>query len=395
MYNFLSLRTEFIKLTYMIESPFQYGTLATKDNFIDRISERASLKQMLFSGINVSLISPRRWGKSSLVKMAMDELMVEKKDVRVCYLDAFSIDNVDDFYSKFASAVISCSTNKIEKAWHDAKKYLGGIIPGLTVSDGLNDIFTINFRNNPIKENQEQLLNLPEQIACDKGIRIIVCIDEFQQLAEIEGYEELEGKMRSAWQYHKHVSYCLYGSKKHMMMEIFNDSQKPFYRFSETMFLNKIAKEDWIPFIIGGFEKTGKHISEEFASLICDYTDRHSWYLQQLSFFVWYDTSKEVTEDIMTRSCRRILDTNSPMFMSDVEKLTASQREMLKAIISGETQLTSGRARERFRLGNLTTITRNKKILTTKSFIDSNNGILEISDPIFSRWFKEKYMSIQ
>ena len=379
----------------MIESPFQYGTLATKENFIDRESERACLKQMLFSGINVSLISPRRWGKSSLVKMAMDELESERDDVRVCYLDAFSIDSVDDFYSKFASAVVSCSANRIEKAWSDAKKYLGGIVPGITFSDGLNDILTINFKHDPVKENQTQILNLPERIAIDKGIRIIVCIDEFQQLAEMDGYSELEGKMRSAWQYHKHVSYCFYGSKKHMMMQIFNDSQKPFYRFSETMFLGKIAKEDWVPFIIRGFEKTGKKISESFASMICDYTDCHSWYLQQMSFFVWSDTANEVTEDIMNRACRRIVDTNSPMFMSDVEKLTASQREMIKAIVSGENHLSSERVREKFRLGNLTTITRNKKILETKSFIDSGDGTLEISDPIFRIWFRSRYLNLK
>ena len=376
----------------MVESPFQYGTLATKDNFIDRVAERASLKQMLFSGINVSLISPRRWGKSSLVKMAMDELTSERKDVRVCYLDAFSIDNVEDFYSKFASAVVSCSSNKIEKAWGDAKKYLGGIIPGLTVSDGLNDIITINFRHDPLKDNQEQILNLPEKIAQDKKVRIIVCIDEFQQLAEMDGYAELEGKMRSAWQHHKHVSYCFYGSKKHMMMQIFNDSQKPFYRFSETMFLDKIPQDDWVPFIVDGFRKTGKSISKESAVRICEYTERHSWYLQQLSYFVWSDTDKEVTEEIMNRAYRRIIDTNAPMFMNDVEKLTASQREMLKAIIAGESQLSSAGARERYRLGNLTTITRNKKVLETKAFVDSNDGALEVSDPIFRAWFTQKYM---
>jgi len=377
----------------MIESPFQYGTLATEDNFIDRVSERASLKQMLFSGINVSLISPRRWGKSSLVKMAMDELTSERKDVRVCYLDAFSIDNVEDFYSKFASAVISCTSNKIEKTWSDAKKYLGGIIPGLTVSDGLNDIITINFKHNPLKENQSRILDLPEKIASDKGIRVIVCIDEFQQLAEMDGYDELEGKMRSAWQQHKNVSYCFYGSKKHMMMQIFNDSQKPFYRFSETMFLGRIAQEDWVPFIVCGFKKTGKSISETFAVEICKHTENHSWYIQQLSYFVWSDTDKEVTQEIMDRAYRRIIDTNAPMFMSDVEKLTASQREMLKAIIAGETQLSSAGAREKYRLGNLTTITRNKKILENKAFVDLNDGALEISDPIFRAWFTEKYMA--
>ena len=375
----------------MIESPFQYGTLATKENFVDRINERASLKQMLFSGINVSLISPRRWGKSSLVRMAMDELVEERKDVRVCYLDAFSINTVEDFYSKFATAVVSCTSNKIEKVWSDAKRYIGGIIPGFTVSDGLNDILTVNFRHDPLKGNQAQILDLPERIASDKGIRIIVCIDEFQQLAEMDGYPELEGKMRSVWQYHKHVSYCFYGSKKHMMMEIFNDSQKPFYRFSETMFLGKIAKHDWVPFIVAGFQKTGKTISEAFASQICDFTDCHSWYLQQLSYFVWSDTKLEVTAEIMKQACRRIVDTNAPMFMSDVEKLTSSQREMLKAITAGETHLSSSGARERFQLGNLTTITRNKKVLETKSFIDSNDGLLEVSDPIFQVWFREKY----
>lgn len=377
----------------MTESPFQYGRLATRDNFIDRVTERASLKQMLFSGINVSLISPRRWGKSSLVKIAMDELATERKDVRICYLDAFSIDNVEDFYSKFASAVVFCTSNKIEKAWSDAKKYLGGIIPGLTISDGLNDILTINFKHNPLQENHAQILNLPEKIASDKGIRIIVCIDEFQQLAEMDGYADLEGKMRSAWQHHKCVSYCFYGSKKHMMMEIFNDSQKPFYRFSETMFLGKIAQKDWVPFIIGGFRKTSKSISEEFAVKICEYTERHSWYLQQLSYFVWSDTQTEVTEEVMNHAFRRVIDTNAPMFMSDVEKLTASQREMLKAIIAGETQLSSSGTRGRFRLGNLTTITRNKKVLEAKSFIDSNDGMLEVSDPIFRVWFKEKYLA--
>lgn len=373
----------------MVESPFQYGTLATDENFIDRVSERASLKQMLSSGINVALISPRRWGKSSLVKMAMDELTAERSDIRVCYLDAFSIDSIEEFYSRFASAVISCASSKIEKVWSDAKKYLGGIIPGFTISDGLNDIVSIDFRHDPLKKNDARILDLPEKIASDKGLRIIVCIDEFQQLAEMEGYAGLEGKMRAAWQSHKHVSYCFYGSKKHMMMEIFNDSQKPFYRFSETMFLGKIPKSDWIPFIMGGFQKTGKSIEESFAEEICGKTDCHSWYLQQMSYFVWSDTEKDVTREIMDRSFRRILDTNAPMFMNDVEKLTASQREMLKAISSGEKMLYSESTRKRFRLGNLATITRNKRILETKSFIDSKEGDLEISDPIFQAWFND------
>ena len=76
-----------------------------------------------------------------------------------------------------------------------------------------------------------EILELPEKIAAAKGIHLIVCIDEFQQLALLPGYKSMEGKMRSAWQKQQQVSYCFYGSKRHMMMDIFNNSSNPFYRF--------------------------------------------------------------------------------------------------------------------------------------------------------------------
>lgn len=371
-----------------MDSPFQFGTLATDKNFIDRVEERAELKQMLSSGIHVTLISPRRWGKSSLVKKAMGELSAERKDIRVCYLDAFSINTVDEFYESFAAGVISCTSNRVEKALKDARQYLGGLIPGISISDGLNGILSVNLRYQPQDRDKQELLNLPERIAQDKGIRIVICIDEFQQLANLNGYSELEGKMRSVWQHQKHVSYCFYGSKKHMMLDIFGDSQKPFYRFSNIMFMPKIKKADWMPFIERGFVSTGKVISREQAERICDVTDCHSWYMQQLCYFVWYATDKTVTESILDTSVKRLIDTNAPMFISDTEKLTPSQREMLKAIASGETQLTSESVLSRYRLGNPNTIVRNKKALQEKSFIEQDGGNLVISDPIFRLWYK-------
>lgn len=372
-----------------MDSPFQFGTLATDNNFIDRVSERAELKQMLSSGINVTLISPRRWGKSSLVKKAMDELTAERKDIRVCYLDAFSINSEEEFYSTFAAKVISCSAGKIEKVLKEAKQYLGGLLPGIMISDGINDVLSVNLRYKPQEMDKLEILNLPEKIARDKKIRIIVCIDEFQQLVNLPEFSDMEGKMRSVWQQQKNTSYCFYGSKKHMMLDIFNDSQKPFYRFSNIIFMPKIAREDWIPFILNGFSKTGKHISEEYAQRICDITDCHSWYLQQFCFFIWNATETSVNEGIFQACRERLIDTNAPMFTSDVEKLTPSQREMLKAIVSGETKLTAKEVLDKYHLGNPNTIVRNKRVLLEKSFVESDNGILSISDPIFLLWYKK------
>ncbi len=370
-----------------MDSPFQFGTLATDSNFIDRVNERAELKQMLSSGINVTLISPRRWGKSSLVKKAMEELTAERKDIRVCFLDAFSINSEEEFYSTFAAKVISCAAGKIERVLKEAKKYLGGIVPGVTLTDGLNDVLSVNLRFKPREIDKMEILSLPERIAQDKKIRIIVCIDEFQQLINLPEYADMEGKMRSVWQQQKNTSYCFYGSKKHMMMDIFNDSRKPFYRFSNIIFMPKISREDWISFIIDGFSRTGKHISEGFANRVCDITDCHSWYLQQFCFFLWNATDSVVDEGIFQSCLNRLIDTNAPMFTSDVEKLTPSQREMLKAIVSGETRLTSQGVLDRYHLGNPNTIVRNKKVLLEKSFVEYNNGILSISDPIFMLWY--------
>lgn len=372
-----------------MDSPFQYGTLATDKNFIDRVAERAELKQMLSSGINVSLVSPRRWGKSSLVQMAMNELTAERKDIRVCYLDAFNINSEDEFYNAFASAVLSCVSTKMERILRAAKQYLGGIVSSISLSDGLNDLLSVSLKYKPQEADKIEILNLPEKIARDKGLRIIVCIDEFQQLVKLAGYPEMEGKMRSVWQKQKNVSYCFYGSKKHMMLDIFANSQKPFYRFSQIIFMPKIKKEDWVPFIINGFSSTGKSISDEFAGAICDTIECHSWYLQQLCFFVWYATDNEVTESILSESIQRMIDTNAPMFISDTEKLTPSQKEMLKAIAAGVEQLSSEATLSRYRLGNPNTIARNKRVLEEKAFIDSEDGTLTISDPVFLLWYKQ------
>ena len=319
-------------------SPFQFGTLATNENFIDRQEDRALLKQLLSSHINVMLISPRRWGKSSLVKRAMSELAGEDNNVRICYIDAFSIGSESEFYRTFASQVIACASSKMERWIEDAKKFLTGVIPQVVINDQVTDFMAFDLKFVPQERDKMTILQLPELLAKEKGIRIIVCIDEFQQLANLPEYKDMEGKMRSVWQQQQLTSYCLYGSKRNMMLNIFNNSNSPFYRFGQVIFMQKIAKEHWIPFILSSFEKTGKSISAEMAERICDSVACHSWYLQQLCYFIWSFTVSEVTEDIYHLGLKQVLNINTPMFQNDTENLSSTQIEMLNAIANGEQQ---------------------------------------------------------
>jgi len=100
------------------------------------------------------------------------------------------------------------------------------------------------------------------------------------------GIKEKVKKLRSVWQLQSHVSYCLYGSKKHILEQMFQNASYPFYRFGDFFYLNKISEKDWVEYICQRFESTGKHISEELAREICQVTDRYSSYVQQLAWFV-------------------------------------------------------------------------------------------------------------
>lgn len=369
-------------------SPFQFGTLATRENFIDREKDRAQLKQLLLSHINVMLLSPRRWGKSSLVKMTTEELCAEHDEVRVCLIDAFSIASEAEFYRAFASKVIACASTRMERWVSDAKEFLTGVVPQVVVSDQVNDFIAFDMKYVPREQDKMTILQLPETLARKKGLHIIVCIDEFQQLAALLEYKSMIGKMRAAWQEQKHVTYCLYGSKRNMMLRIFCNARSPFYRFGQVIFMKKIAKKDWVEFIVRAFEGTGKHISAELAGRICDTVECHSWYVQQLCYFIWSITENEVNEELFAQGVEQVVNINTPMFQSDTEKLTAAQKEMLRAVSKGEKRLSAAAAKRRYSLGNPNTIARNKRLLAERGILELIDGTLTFVDPVYQLWVK-------
>ena len=374
-----------------MERPFVYGELAENENFVDRIEDRNQLRTFLQNGISVMLISPRRWGKSSLVRQTMKELQATDKTIRVCYIDAFSVTSVTEFLSTFASAVIEGTSSTIEKRLEDIKRFINVITPSITIKDDTLNSFSFDLKMRPIEQSTQEILRLPETIAKAKNIHIIVCIDEFQQLATLADWKSLEGKMRSEWQLQHNTTYCFYGSKRHMMMDIFGNANNPFYRFGQVLFLQKINKIYWIPYIIEGFAKTGKSISEQFAERICDTVQCHSWYVQQLSFFIWSATDSVVTEDIFREQLQMLIDTNAPMFFRDSESLTPSQIGMLAAISNGETKLNSKAVIERYTLGNQQTITRNKQRLRELDIVELQDGHFAFVDAVYELWFRQQY----
>ena len=196
-----------VKRKEIMETPFIYGKLAVSQNFTDREKEQNRLSENFTSLINTILISPRRWGKSSLVKKAADEVKSKNLKIHFCFLDGFNIRSEEDFYKSLAIEVLKASASKIDAIMKNAKIFLGKFLPVLSFSpDNLNSIsLQLNWKE--VRKNPDDILNMAEKIAIDKGCKFIICIDEFQNISTFENPLAFQKKLRSNWQKHQNTAH--------------------------------------------------------------------------------------------------------------------------------------------------------------------------------------------
>ena len=372
------------------EVPFVFGVRVEGDTFTDRKEETKRLKMNFLYGVNTILISPRRMGKTSLVEKVSS--MVECESLKIVKIDAFGCRSENDFINAFATAVVRATSTKWEEWIENAKTFLSRFIPKISIGQDPISDFSISLEYNNSNTVTEDILQLPETIATHKGIKIVICIDEFQQIADFPDSLTFQKKLRSIWQLQRNVSYCLYGSKKHMMETMFQSQSHPFYRFGDIFYLNKIAESDWVEFICNRFKVTGKEISPELATEICSVTDRYSSYVQQLSWLVWLRTTFRATKEDVEYGIDHMLDACEPLFIQQTESLSSYQMNFLRALTDGVTTgFTRSEVLNNYQLGTAANISRLKKALTEKDLIAlTAPKKLQISDPILALWLKRR-----
>lgn len=368
--------------------PFTYGRVTASDDFTNRSEEIALLKRNFLAGVNSILISPRRWGKTSLLRRVTEELTLEQKDIRICHIDIFDLRNEHQFYVALANGVLQATSSRWEEFVKDAKQFLGALVPTITFSPDMQTGVSFGVGWEEIERNPEEILDLAERVAERKKIRIIVCIDEFQSLASFADPLAFQKKLRARWQNHRHVTYCLYGSKRHMLLEVFTDSSMPFYKFGELLYLKKIGTEEWISFIRRRFSDTGKEISEEDARLIAQLAENHPYYVQQLAQQSWFRTGRKCNREIILSAREDIVGQLGLLFANITERFSATQMGLLRAIIAGEKQLSAQQTLLQYRLGTSANVVRVKRGLIESEVLDDSNGELTFLDPMFRHWLE-------
>ena len=364
---------------------FVYGMSVEGENFTDRVKETKRLKLDFENGINVILISPRRMGKSSIVKKVKSE--ITDPTIKVVYMDIYDCRSEYDFYNRFASVLLKETATKTEQVLDNIKRFLVRLSPKISFSPEPMSEISLSLGITPQNYQPEEILQLPELIAQEQGVHLIICIDEFQQIGEFGDSLTVQKRLRGIWQHQQNVSYCLFGSKKHLMTKLFQNRKMPFYQFGEMMYLDKIPTDDWVKFICTRFEKQGKIISEELARRICEKVDNHSSYVQQLAWNVLAETEKETTEQDFENGVQALMSQCSGLFEQQIQGLTSYQLNFIRALCRGvHTDFGSKAVLEEYNLGTKSNISRIKTALLERELIDVTEDGIFLEDPVFKLW---------
>lgn len=374
-----------------MDIPFVFGKVADGANFTDRIPDTDRLVNNFRGLVNTVIISPRRWGKTSLVNHAM-ECMKDEKEYILCKVDIFNCRTEAQFYQTYVNAILRVSYSKMDEFIAAAKKYVGTFGPKLSLSDSSMKYelaLGIDFKDK--QYSYDEILDLPQKIAEEKNRKFVVCIDEFQNVSTYDDSLGFQRKLRSHWQNHNKVGYCMYGSKRHMLLDIFSNYEMPFYKFGDVMFLEKISENNWVEYITLRFANTGKQIARETAAQLARRVECHPYYVQQLAQLAWLRTSDVCSKETVDDAFNSLVEQLSLLFSNIVDSLTARQINFLLAIVNGEKNFSSREVLQEYNLGTSANIKNLRKALQDKDLIDVMPNSTEMQDPVFAYWIKRTF----
>jgi hypothetical protein len=286
------------------------------------------------------------------------------------------------------------SSTKLESIVETTKNLLGQFIPTITLSPTPESNLQLGLDWNAVKKQPGDILDLAERIAISSKNNYIICIDEFQNISEFENPEAFQKTLRAHWQKHQNVSYCLYGSKRHMLMDVFTSASMPFYKFGDIIFLDKISTDNWVSFITGRFNDTGKGIGKDTATLIANLAECHSYYVQQLSQQSWLRTEADCSDEIVREAFEDMVLQLSMLYQTITDGLNNTQINLLKAIINGVEQLSAKATIQSYKLGTSANVLKAKNALIGKEIIDDQNNSNAFLDPFYKYWLKKYFFKI-
>ncbi len=374
-----------------MKNPFVYGETVTGVYFCNRIQEIRELVNDIKNGTNVIIFSPRRYGKTSLINQVLE--IARQKGIISFYVDLYPAINKLKFIEIFAQAISSGLTGKTSRIVKKLKEYLPRIIPKVVINDQ-SVHFEFGFdRRGSLSPHVDDLLKAAKKVADQHNKNAVVVFDEFQEIASFDD-QEIERKMRSVFQHHRNVSYIFMGSKTHLMRDIFNNPNRPFYKSGKHFPLGKIDSNELGNFAAKKFKTAGINITEHELKEIIEVTECHPYYFQMLCHVLWEITldDKAVKLRHIEEAVEILLSRESSAYTAIWESLTAKQKNLLVALTQEHNPaIYSRQFLEKHGLGAPSSLQKATKKLISMELIQQANGSYELVDLFFKRWIQHTW----
>jgi AAA+ ATPase superfamily predicted ATPase len=309
-----------------LKNPFITEGYAGEKYFCDREEETSDMQIALASGRNITLISPRRMGKTGLIKHVFEQS--GEKGIKCFYIDILTTTTLNSFIQLFARALLGGLDGPITSAFNTFAKAFRSCRPTLT-PDEQTGIPTLSLEIRP-GEEVHTLKEVFDYLAA-KNQDCYIAIDEFQQITE---YPEtnVEALLRSYIQFVPHVTFIFAGSKKHLMQEMFSSPKRPFYQSTQPLSLKPINQDKYYDFASYWFHQGGKQLPRECFDHIYSMVMAHTWYIQYWLSILYDYSSQTVTMNEVEAALNKILSLEDDNFYQYTVLMTKAQLKLATAI---------------------------------------------------------------
>jgi len=371
-----------------IKNPFLVAGYHSPAYFCDREAETVKIISALSNDRNISLISPRRMGKTGLIHHVFYRICEQDKNIRCFYLDIFSTQNLHEFVTMFGKTVVG----KLDDYSQTAVKRVSGLFKSfrpLFSFDPVTGVPTLSLDIQP--EQAEQSLQEIFSYLQQSEKRVYIAIDEFQQITE---YPEkgVEALLRSYIQFLPNVKFIFSGSKKHLMDAMFSSLNRPFYQSTQKIGLKEIPLETYRSFAADLFHSHQKTLDPAVFDHIYSEMSGHTWYIQLILNQLFALNQNDYTVQDVENQIKEILEEENATFKTYCEIISRGQLQLLKAI-AAEKRVSAPFETAFLKKHNLTAPSSVR--LALKSLIDKmlimkdDDGNYFIYDRFFSLWLKQ------
>lgn len=371
-----------------MDNPFKFGRVVDDQSFCNRRNEITELKKYIRDSHSVWLYSPRRYGKTSLVKKVFNEL----SDVETIYFDLYNVNTVDDFCKKYAKLIAAELFDwklNLKTLAGNLTDQFKGLKPSIVFDETGSPTFSLQAEKIASQLDVETVLNIPNTISQKNSIKICIAFDEFQEISRIEPF--LINWMRSAFQLHQNISYVFLGSKQSLMQTIFSSYNSPFYEFGVKMEITPIGRDELFNFVNEKFKSSNLTINSEAINQMLELSECHPHFTQYFAsemFYLILAGEDPADEGFTSKWLSKVIQSQSHIFQNIYDQLSNIQRSVLLALveIQPDEGLFSSDVRIKYKLPVSSTLNTTLHGLMKKDLIKNEGNVYQIINPVFKQW---------